>query len=259
MIQILPFLFGAAGDAHFTVTFVSGTTPATVALGASYAGPATPAQALFDAGDGSWTAYTSNAITMQGDYLKIRSDWRTAAGTYESLFNASFAGAGYTCAFSGTLDFAATANSAYREIFRNNTSVTGIIDPPFQPITGTPATYMLYQGFYGMSGVTGSLPTGFLDTSGLTGTPASHMFRFACADMARVTGGDIVIGSGVTLTDANIVGPLHGAMKGMTAWTGQMHWGSDVIHTVLTPTSDNDTFQGCVNMPDYATINANWK
>jgi len=32
-----------------------------------------------------------------------------------------------------------------------------------------------------------------------------------------------------------------------------------VIHTVLTPASDIDTFSGCVSMPDYGTIAANWK
>jgi len=77
--------------------------------------------------------------------------------------------------------------------------------------------------------------------------------------MSGITSGDITVGSGITLDNSNIVGQLTSAFQNMTAWTGQVYWGTNVIHTVLTPASDINTFAGDVNMPDYATINANWK
>ena len=248
----------AGAATPFTITF-AGTTPATVVLHAEYTGPAVPAQALYDAGDGNWTAYTSNTITLAGSYLRFSGDWRTAAGTYQAMFKSALAGGGYTCVFSGTLEGAATASSAYYEIFRDCTSVVSIAENPFQPITGAPAAYMFSYACSGMSGVTGSLPAGFLDTSGLTGAPATYMFRYACYNMSGVTSGDIVIGAGITLTSANVVGPLSNMFSGAANWTGQLYWGSDVIHTVLTPDSDIDTFAGCTSMPDFATIDANWK
>jgi hypothetical protein len=104
----------AQRDRHFTVTFVSGTPPETVVLHADYTGPATPSQALYDAGDGNWSAYTSNTITMAGSYLKLKGDWRTGLGRYKGMMYNSLAGAGYTCEFSGTLDYAATATGAVR-------------------------------------------------------------------------------------------------------------------------------------------------
>ena len=251
----------AVSDTYFTVSFVTGTPPTNIVLHADYTGPATPAQALYDAGDGVWRAYTANNITMRGDrrYLKLRGDWRTAAGTYKGMFRSALAGAAYTCEFTGTLDYAATAARAYQEIFRDCTQVTAIRHNPFQPIRGSPAVSMFDLACYGMSGVTGSLPAGFLDTSGLTGSPAANMFYLACNGMSKIASGDFNISTNVTLTSANIVGPLTSAWRGMTLWTGQVYWGTNVIHTVLTPDSDINTFAGNTNMPGYAGLNANWK
>jgi hypothetical protein len=314
-------------DTYFTVSFVTGTPPTNIVLHADYTGPATPAQALYDAGDGVWRAYTAKNITMRGDrrYLKLRGDWRTAAGTYKGMFKSALAGAAYTCELSGTLDFAATAASAYQEIFRDCTKVTAIRNNPFQPIRGSPASSMFNAACFNMSGVTGSLPTGFMDTSGLTGSPAASMFNSACNNMSGVSGalptgflatsgltgspaanmfstacfnmsgvtgslptgfmdisgltgspaanmfyracygmskiasGDFNISANVTLSNANIVGPLSEAWRGMTLWTGQVYWGTNVIHTVLTPASDINTFVGNTSMPGYAGLNANWK
>ena len=312
-------------DTHFTITFVTGTPPTNIVLHANYAGPGTAAQAEYDAGDGVWTNYTSKTIVMQGSYLKLRGDWRTSAGTYNSLFRSSFAGAAYTCELSGTLGYAATAASAYAAIFFGCTKVTAIRDNPFQPIAGSPAANMFAYACYNMSGVTGSLPAGFMDTSGLTGSPAAYMFDracnlmsgvtnslpagfldtsgltgapavsmfalacggmskvtgslpagfldtsgltgspstdmygFACQNMAKITSGDFNISTNVTLSNANIVGPLSSAWRDMAEWTGQVYWGTNVIHTVLTPDSDINTFSGSTKMPSYATIHANWK
>ena len=249
-----------SADTYFTLTFASGTPPTNVILHAGYGGPATPAQALYDAGDGNWTAYSSNTITLAGSYLKIRGDWRTAAGTYDSMLYNSLAGAGYTCEFDGTLDYAATNAYAYNEIFRGCTSVSAINENPFQAITGTPAASMFYLACYNMSGVT-NLPTGFLDTSGLTGTPATYMFYLACSGMSGLASGNITISSNVTFTAANLTttAALTATFSGDALWGGQLYWGTNVIHTVLTPTNDLNTFAGCTNMPDYGTIDANWK
>jgi hypothetical protein len=313
---------------HFTVTFVSGTPPETVVLHADYTGPATPSQALYDAGDGNWRAYTTNTITMRGSYLKLKGDWRTVLGRYKGMMYNSLAGAGYTCEFSGTLDYAATAAGAYQDIFRDCTRVVAIRDNPFQPIvgspavdmfraacngmsgvtgslpagfmdtsgltgspaanmflsacqtmfgvtgslpagfldtsglTGSPAAGMFQSACYGMSGVTGSLPAGFMDTSGLTGSPAANMFRLACYGMSKIESGDFAISTNVTLTAANIAGtagPLGSAWRNMAKWTGQVYWGTNVIHHVLTPDTDTDAFRDSVLMPEYDTIDANWK
>ena len=72
---------------------------------------------------------------------------------------------------------------------------------------------------------------------------------------------DFTIGAGITLTDANIStgAPLTLMFDSNTDWTGQLYWGTNVIHTVLTPTNDIGTFSGCTSMPDYSTIDSNWK
>ena len=135
---------------------------------------------------------------------------------------------------------------------------TGFMDT--SGLTGSPAVSMFNIACYGMSGVT-ALPTDFLNTSGLTGAPAVSMFYQACYNMTGVTNGNVYVGAGVTLTTTNLTSTacLTSTMQGASRWTGQMYWGTNVIHTVITPTNDLDTFAGCVLMPDYATINANWK
>jgi hypothetical protein len=110
-----------------------------------------------------------------------------------------------------------------------------------------------------MGGVTGSLPAGFMDTSGLTGAPAASMYMYACYDMSKIESGDFSIGADISLTDTNIVGKLNSAWRNMSKWTGQVYWGTNVIHTVLTPNSRILTFLNNAKMPDYATIHANWK
>jgi hypothetical protein len=326
-IDPLGTLGAAAGDAYFTITFVTGTPPATLSLGvgAAYAGPATPSQALYDAGNGVWTAYTSNTITMAGSYIRFRGDWRTSSGTYQYMLYNSLTSTNFTCEFSGTLDFAATAQNAYDSIFRGCSRVTAIRTNPFQRITGAPVISMFASSFANMSGVTnqlpagfmdtssligpaaanmfisvcssmsgltGPLPAGFLDTRGITGPPARNMFYFtcynvsgvtgalpagfmdasamtgppadgmynsACYGMSKITSGDFQISTNVSLTDGNVVGPLTSAWREMPRWGGQVFWGTNAIHTVLTPTNDINTFALSTNVPGYSSMNANWK
>jgi hypothetical protein len=125
-------------------------------------------------------------------------------------------------------------------------------------LTGSPVISMFYATFLGNSLT--SLPDGCLDTSGLTGSPAAYMFN-ATFQNNNLQSTDFTIGSGITLTEANISAnnPLTSMFSGNADWTGQCFWGTNVIHAVLTPTADINTFSGCVEMPDYDTINANWK
>ncbi len=174
-------------DVEFRVTFLTGTFPETISLGASYDGPADPSLALYDAGDGNWVEYTGKTITRLGDYIAFKGDWRTSDGIYAHMFNSTFQSNAYTCKFSGALEHTPTTFvGCYREVFRNCTAVTLIEDNPLPILTGAPAVDMFRQAFHGMSSVT-SLPEGFMDTRGLEGAPATRMFREACRGMSSVT------------------------------------------------------------------------
>ena len=174
-------------DVEFRVTFLTGTFPATISLGASYAGPADSSLALYDAGDGNWVEYTGKTITRLGDYIAFKGDWRTSGGIYAHMFNATFQSAAYTCKFSGALEHTpSTFVACYQGVFRFGTAVVAIEDNPLPILTGAPAGSMFREAFSGMSSVT-SLPEGFMDTSGLTGAPANRMFYLACNGMSGVT------------------------------------------------------------------------
>jgi len=173
---------------QFRVTFLTGTIPTNIVLHADYTGPATAANALYDSGDGVWTAYTSKNIPVVGSYVAFAGDWRTAAGTYANMFHSTFQSAAYTARMSGMLTQKPSANaSAYVYLFTDCTAITQIQDNPMPLLTGTPAGGMFGFACQNMSGVTGALPDGFMDTSGLTGAPAASMFYKACYGMSKVT------------------------------------------------------------------------
>ena len=251
----------AAGtDVGFRVTFLTGTTPTNIVLHASYTGPATAAAALYDAGDGVWRAYTANTISNVTGYVAFKGNWLNAAGGYQGMFRSTFESAAYTCKFSGALETTPTAfASCYREIFRECTAVTAIEDNPLPILTGTPATDMFRLACYNMSGVT-ALPAGFMDTSGLTGTPAGSMFLAACADMTGVTNAyTFNMSSNITFDSTNVA-TLASGFANMPKWGGQVMWGTNVlVEAIPIPSADINTFAGSTNMPNYSTINANWK
>ena len=183
---LLPFVTAESGGPEgFVITF--SIPPASITLGTAYAGPADPAKALYDSGDGVWHSYTGKTIPVVGEYVAFKGDWRTASGTYQNLFYGTFKDTPYSCSFSGSFEHAATAANAYNSMFRDCNKVVAIHDNPLPPIIGTPASYYMFAyACSGMSGVTGSLPEGFMDTSGLTGSPAASMFFSACRDMSGV-------------------------------------------------------------------------
>jgi hypothetical protein len=126
-------------------------------------------------------------------------------------------------------------------------------------VTGPPARNMFSLTCYNVSGVTGALPAGFMDASAMTGPPSVNMYNSSCYAMSKITSGDFQISTNVSLTDGNVVGPLTSAWREMPKWGGQVFWGTNAIHTVLTPTNDINTFALSTNVPGYATMNANWK
>ena len=289
---LLPFVTAESGGPEgFVVTFSA--PPASITLGATqvYAGPADPAKALYDSGDGVWRSYTGNTIPISGNYIAFKGDWRTAAGTYQNLFYGTFKNTPYSCSFSGSFEHAATAANAYNGMFRNCNKVVAIHDNPLPPIIGTPAPSMfqfvcqdmsgvtyLPDGFQNTSGLTGapaesmfrvacrnmtsvtSLPDGFMDTSGLTGAPAANMFQLACAGMSGVTNSYVFhISSNVTLTANNVNGSFNNAFNDMSKWTGTVMWGTNVLFEAITPATRISTIQGCTQIPGYDGFHENWK
>jgi len=118
---------------------------------------------------------------------------------------------------------------------------------------------MFNSACYNMSKVT-SLPTGFMDTSGLSGAPAGSMFVLACYNMSGVTNAyTFNIGAGVTLTAANAVGPLTSAWRSMTKWPGTVMWGTNVLFSQFAPANRIYTISGSTNVPGYDGFDANWK
>ena len=290
--MLLPFVTTESGGPEgFVITFSAPPESIKLGVSAAYAGPADPAKALYDSGDGVWRSYTGNTIPVVGEYVAFKGDWRTASGTYQNMFYGTFKNTPYSCSFSGSFEHAATANSAYNSMFRDCNKVVAIHDNPLPPIIGTPTLYMfagiclgmsgvtsLPEGFMDTSGLTGApavsmfnnayngmsgvtaLPANFLNTSGLTGAPAANMFSYACLGMSGVTNAhDFVLGAGMALDSTNVLA-LTSAFAGMSSWPGQAYWGTNVLTVAIpVPESDINTFKNCTSMAGYADIHANWK
>ena len=196
--QGLPFYFDPMGKLGGTtvdpntLTFTfTGARPATITLGESYAGPATPALALFDAGDG-WFAYTGKTITVKSNVVKFKGDWRNSSGGYRSLFSSTF-GSGYPCYFTGTLPGmgggypVAPATSMFLYTFQSCTGLTGSIPSGlFGAISGAPALSMFHATFQSCTGLTGSIPSGLFGA--ISGAPAISMFRSTFQSCTGLTG-----------------------------------------------------------------------
>ena len=145
-----------AGPVTLTFEYVT-NYPATIKIGDSYYGqPADPSQALVDAGDGVFVQWTSNTITLKGNRVRFRGDWRNSSGIFRELFSRTFAD-GNDVTISGGFDFTgAPATSMFRATFFNCSNLTGPIPSGlFGNLSGAPADYMFYYTFYNCGNLTG--------------------------------------------------------------------------------------------------------
>ena len=272
-----------------TFTFVD-AVPASITLGSSYTGPADPSLAEYDAGDGVWQTYTSKTITMQGQYVAFRGDWRDSSGAYAYMFSSTFLSYNL-CSISGELVHAAHTNKmGYREMFRNCTGIKEIKGLIFPPITGTIGRTAFLRVFQ-TCGNLELIPDGFLDTREVSylddvtylqhifsGTKLKHIpehtlclpnlisptYRPYFTDTFRMSGhvtNDfmLVIGDGVniTLADTSII---NGIFRGQSFWKGTVMWGDQKIYEAFPePLTRIQAFDGCTSMPDYDTLHPNWK
>ncbi len=67
-----------------------------------------------------------------------------------------------------------------------NTKLSGNIPPLFKDLSGSPAEEMFANTFYGLSGLTGSIPSGLFGN--LSGSPAENMFKQTFCDCSGLTG-----------------------------------------------------------------------
>ena len=178
-----------AGKQPKTLTFqYISTYPATITIGGSnYGQPADPSQALVDAGDGEFVPWTSNTITLKGNRVRFRGDWRNSSGNFRELFYGTFGG-GYDVTMSGGFDFdGAPATRMFNLTFNNCGSLTGSIPSGlFGNISGAPASFMFRDTFNGCGSLTDSIPPGLFGN--LSGTPADNMFRQTFRGCGNLTG-----------------------------------------------------------------------
>ncbi len=170
-----------------TFEYVS-TYPATITIGGTtYGQPADPSKALVDAGDGVFVPWTSNTITLKGNRIRFRGDWRNTAGTFRDLFRSTFAG-GHYVTMSGGFDFeGAPAAYMFQSTFNGCSNLTGSIPSGlFGNISGAPAIGMFGNTFYGCSNLTGSIPSGLFGN--ISGAPAQSMFGNTFFDCSKLTG-----------------------------------------------------------------------
>ena len=158
-----------------TFEYVS-TYPATIKIGGiSYGQPADPSKALVDAGDGVFVPWTSNTITIKGNRVRFRGDWRNASGNFRDLFRGTFVG-GHNVTMSGGFDFdGAPAAYMFNSTFYGCSKLTGSIPVGlFGDISGAPAQNMFYSTFRGCSNLTGTIPTGLFGD--ISETPVAVVF-----------------------------------------------------------------------------------
>jgi hypothetical protein len=134
---------------------------------------------------------------------------------------------------------------------------TGFMDT--SGLSGAPAANMFYRACLSVTGVT-NLPAKFMDTSGLSGAPAANMFYQACNGMSGLLAGNFNMSSNITFVTTNIASSMPSAFAGMTKWTGTVYWGTSRIYDAITnPATDANVFQNSTNVPGYTTMGGNWK
>jgi hypothetical protein len=179
----------AAASEPVTLTFeYVSTYPATITIGgSSYGQPADPSKALVDAGDGVFVPWTSNTITLKGNRVRFRGDWRNSSGIFRDLFKETFGG-GHNVTMSGGFDFEGVpATYMFFFTFSGCSNLTGSIPVGlFGNISGAPASYMFYATFANCSKLTGSIPVGLFGA--ISGAPAAYMFDTTFYNCSNLTG-----------------------------------------------------------------------
>jgi hypothetical protein len=288
------FAAASAGPVTLTFEYVS-TYPATITIGGSdYGQPADPSKALVDAGDGVFVPWTSNTITVKGNRVRFRGDWRNASGNFRELFRETFGG-GHNVTMSGGFDFEGTpATYMFFFTFYGCSNLTGSIPVGlFGNISGAPAYGMFYGTFYLCSNLTGSIPVGLFGN--ISGAPAHWMFFYTFYNCGNLTGsipsglfgnisgapadwmfagtfdgcsnltGSIPVGLFGAISGTPAAYMFYGTFYGCSNLTGEsalMPDGTTHLYeqfsTATTLHCDNCYF-GATKLSDYATIPAAWK
>ena len=246
-----------------TFEYIS-TYPATITIGGtSYGQPADPSKALVDAGDGVFVPWTSNTITLKGNRVRFRGDWRNASGNFLDLFRNTFAG-GYNVTMSGGFDFEGTpAGSMYYRTFAGCGNLTGSIPVGlFGNISGAPALWMFYYTFYNCGNLTGSIPSGLFGN--ISGTPADWMFAGTFYGCSNLTG---AIPSGLFGNISGAPAPymFYETFYNCSNLTGESALMPDgVTHLyeqfpTASGTQCDNCYLGATGLDDYDDIPAEWK
>ena len=242
-------LWATAGKQPTTLTFqYVSTYPATITIGGTYYGqPADPSKALVDAGDGVFVPWTSNTITLKGNRIRFRGDWRNSGGNFRALFYQTFAG-GHNVTMSGGFDFAGQpAAFLYDATFFQCAGIVGSIPSGlFGHVSGVPAPYMFQNTFSYCGNLTGSIPSGLFGN--LSGAPANYMFAYTFRNCSNLTG-SIPSGLFGTISGAPAINMFNSTFSGCSNLTGSIP--SGLFGTISGAPANNiflATFSNCGNL-----------
>ena len=252
-----------AGPVTLTFEYVS-TYPATIKIGGStYGQPADPSKALVDAGDGVFVPWTSNTITLKGNRVRFRGDWRNSSGIFRELFYSTFSD-GNDVTISGGFDFSgAPAGSMFRATFQNCGNLTGSIQSGlFGNLSGAPVNYMFSTTFSGCGNLTGSIPSDLFGN--ISGAPATYMFYGTFYNCGNLTG-SIPSGLFGNLSGAPATYMFNATFQGCSKLTGESALMPDgVTHlyeqfSTASGTQCDNCYLGATGLDDYDDIPVAWK
>lgn len=251
-----------------TFTFTE-DVPDTISIGdVCYMEPNPGNDAMYDAGDGKWVPFDSKEITMKGDYISFKGDWRDSNGTYLCLFKYTFM-ASNPVSMSGSLEYPAhEANRGYSELFSHCTGIEEMLDNPI-PEIGDTTGFSAFESTYMDCILPEDLPEGFMDLSKVEnmgeGTLNGTFSGDSLKDLVLTLHKDVKIVLNPANTEASpersgVEETFYSTFGGNELWTGNLLIGDTPIYEAL-PEPDEAifTFQGCLAMEDYSTIPPNWK
>ena len=245
-----------------TFEYVS-TYPATITIGGYlYGRPADPSKALVDAGDGVFVPWTSNTITVKGQRIRFRGDWRNPEGNFGGLFMSTFAD-GNDVTMSGGFDFdGAPVEYMFSSTFNGCSNLTGPIPSGlFGAISGAPADSMFDSTFNGCSNLTGPIPSGLFGD--ISGTPAANMFLGTFAECSKLTSIPVGLFGDISGSPAEFM--FYFTFYGCSSLTGEsalMPNGTTHLYEQFTTAEGSMClycYLGATGLNDYATMPEWWK